>query len=87
MVENACLAREAGARPVCRRSVHRACWRCFALPFSYSVRVPAILRASADAQIFPPIPSEIVKVSVKEGEFVTKGQLLFPDALPAARKG
>ena len=57
-----------------------------ALPSSFSVRVPAILRASADAQIFPPIPSEIVKVNVKEGEFVTKGQLLFQMRSPQLEK-
>jgi putative peptide zinc metalloprotease protein len=47
------------------------------LPCSFSVRVPAILRAEYDARIFPPVPSEIVSVKVKEGEYVTKGQLLF----------
>ena len=57
-----------------------------ALPFSFSVRVPAILRASADAHIFPPTPSEIVKVNVKEGEFVKKGQLLFQMRSPQLEK-
>ena len=56
------------------------------LPSSFSVRVPAILRASADAQIFPPIPSEIVKVNVKDGEFVTEGQLLFQMRSPQLEK-
>ena len=57
-----------------------------ALPSSFSVRAPAILRVSADARIFPPIPSEIVKVNVKEGEFVTKGQLLFQMRSPQLEK-
>ncbi|MFZ1107084.1 MAG: HlyD family efflux transporter periplasmic adaptor subunit [Rhodomicrobium sp.] len=56
------------------------------LPCSFSVRVPAILRASEDARIFAPVPSEIVKVNVKEGEYVAKGQLLFEMRSPQLEK-
>ncbi len=55
-------------------------------PLSFSVRIPAIVRAQADARIFPPSPAEIARVDVKEGDFVTKGQLLFEMRSPQLEK-
>ena len=47
------------------------------IPLSTTVVIPAVLDAHQEAQVFPPMPAQIVSVSVREGMPVDAGDTLF----------
>ncbi|MEL7485754.1 MAG: HlyD family efflux transporter periplasmic adaptor subunit [Pseudomonadota bacterium] len=53
------------------------------IPWRSTVRIPAVMEAAREAQVFPLDAGEIVALHVRDGETVTKGDLLLTLHSPA----
>ena len=53
------------------------------IPWNTRVSIPAVLEATHYATVFAPAPGRIVEVSIKEGQHVTKGDVLMTLEAPA----
>lgn len=56
------------------------------LPWQKQVRLPAVLEANHQADIFPPEDAKIVSFDLKKGEMIQKGDLLFTLSFPQLEK-
>ncbi len=58
----------------------------FCTPLSTTIKVPAILKADQQTQIYPPMAGIISHIHVEEGDFVQAGDLLMVLDLPDIRE-
>ncbi len=56
------------------------------IPWPTRVSIPAVLQATPHATVFAPAPGRIVEVSLREGQYVTQGDLLFTLEAPVIHK-